>query len=794
MVDAKALCEEADKLKLSCHELKVLRNAMKSTRSWFNRAKRCKVDQGGTAANEVEGLIDEHGGLLIVMPEEVNKLKHALKGYCLCRRPYEGFMIGCDGCDEWYHGSCIGVSENQADRYDKYLCVRCCVKRVFKSSSCSVANTIRKWTAPKERKKARQADYQKHQRKVRKEKKDIEKFVTMIAEIRQRYEPIHEGTDSIGVLPLSGSDGREVKEETEPAAPTASIPDNVITDANDTAGAPSDEGSHNTTKSPENPVTQESVESEDQVGEKTNIQSSGCNDVELSSQENQSTPQTENDQLAPSDEREGTWVSFACSRSRNYTHPLFSSGALAKVDELERAIGSCRARLETLSERASERADTEKQEDLCAEQLKIWFIRVRSIVLVPSSQENADRAKPHPDGSLPDPMLDVFKDAEALGIAKFLDVHQVANSFKCIAWSCLAMSTLAKRSSLKEIQHVLGVCSALTLPEEKATRMLKAMVQRTNQWQQKVRKALMPRPGETQPFNLDVLKSLEHGSSALPFEVPDTACLANAIDDKGCRHCICGGANDGSFMLGCDKCEKWFHGRCVGVNKEAGDGLEHWLCPPCCGTAVTLPKFDSFDCVDIEDDESRSSQEDAPCAPTVDKIWPPFQLLGSAESMEALGELCVSIPDSYGDFVVSDEPPVKQEALDMERSEKLDAHMPVQPDSYSAGVGTTDAELPELTTKEPAAVEVGEIAAKQPAIACCDNHDMVSQTHHVNDAANTISVVPQVGDAMNNHILTPALEGVLEVGEPGTTPMDLTENRSREVPMAVETMVNEAQP
>lgn len=325
MVDAKVLCEEADKLKLSCHELKVLRNAMKSTRSWFNRAKKCKVDQGGTAANEVERLIDEHVDLLIVMPEEASKLKHALKGYCLCRRPYEGFMIGCDGCDEWYHGSCIGVSENQADRYDKYLCVRCCVKRVFKSSSCSVANTIRKWTSPKERKKARQADYQKHQRKVRKEKKDIEKFVTMIAEIRHRYKPIHEGTGSIGVVPFSGGDGGEAKEDTEPAAAPASIPINGITDSIVTTGAASEEGSHNsTTKSSENPVTQERVGSGDQVGEETNIQRSGCNDVELSSHENKSTPHTENDQPAPSDEREGTWVSFACSHSKLYSSFVFT--------------------------------------------------------------------------------------------------------------------------------------------------------------------------------------------------------------------------------------------------------------------------------------------------------------------------------------------------------------------------------------------------------------------------------------------------------------------------------------
>jgi hypothetical protein len=188
MHEAKALLDEGDKLKLVCQELKVLRNAIRSTKVWMGQVKKCKVELGATAAADLENLIDEHDSLLIAMPEEVDKLKQATKGFCLCRRPYEGFMIGCDSCEEWYHGSCIAVSASQADRYEKYVCVRCCVKRVFDGSAINIANIIRKWTSKKDCKKARQAEYQKHQRRVRKEKKDIEKFELKLVELRRQLE------------------------------------------------------------------------------------------------------------------------------------------------------------------------------------------------------------------------------------------------------------------------------------------------------------------------------------------------------------------------------------------------------------------------------------------------------------------------------------------------------------------------------------------------------------------------------------------------------------------------------
>jgi len=34
-------------------------------------------------------------------------------------------MIGCDVCERWYHGPCVGVAKAQADAMDEYVCPEC---------------------------------------------------------------------------------------------------------------------------------------------------------------------------------------------------------------------------------------------------------------------------------------------------------------------------------------------------------------------------------------------------------------------------------------------------------------------------------------------------------------------------------------------------------------------------------------------------------------------------------------------------------------------------------------------
>lgn len=84
--------------------------------------------------------------------------------YCLCRRPDTGtFMIGCDGgCDDWFHGRCVGIAERDRALIDRYMCPRCVDKgkgpttwkRMCRRVGCRMPARVPRATAAKKGKKA----------------------------------------------------------------------------------------------------------------------------------------------------------------------------------------------------------------------------------------------------------------------------------------------------------------------------------------------------------------------------------------------------------------------------------------------------------------------------------------------------------------------------------------------------------------------------------------------------------------------------------------------------------------
>ncbi|KAG5359380.1 COMPASS component SPP1 [Yarrowia sp. C11] len=46
--------------------------------------------------------------------------------FCVCRRPDDGkWMIGCDYCEEWIHGTCVGMTPARAKLMHKFCCPFC---------------------------------------------------------------------------------------------------------------------------------------------------------------------------------------------------------------------------------------------------------------------------------------------------------------------------------------------------------------------------------------------------------------------------------------------------------------------------------------------------------------------------------------------------------------------------------------------------------------------------------------------------------------------------------------------
>ncbi len=53
---------------------------------------------------------------------------HAADPLSIFSKAMEGFMVLCDGCSEWFHGFCLGVSKAVADKNERYLCPACAVR------------------------------------------------------------------------------------------------------------------------------------------------------------------------------------------------------------------------------------------------------------------------------------------------------------------------------------------------------------------------------------------------------------------------------------------------------------------------------------------------------------------------------------------------------------------------------------------------------------------------------------------------------------------------------------------
>ena len=59
----------------------------------------------------------------------------------------------------------------------------------------------------------------------------------------------------------------------------------------------------------------------------------------------------------------------------------------------------------------------------------------------------------------------------------------------------------------------------------------------------------------------------------------------NSEDDPDRLWCICKQPHNNRFMICCDKCVDWFHGKCVNITKSMGREMEElgieWRCPNC---------------------------------------------------------------------------------------------------------------------------------------------------------------------------------------------------------------------
>lgn len=638
--DAKTLLDKGDELMFSCDELKTLRNGLKSARGWSNRVKRCKIDREGAKDSQIQQLIDEHECLLIDMSDEVTKLQGAVTNYCLCRQPYDGFMIACDECEDWFHGPCVGVSESRADRVNKFVCLRCSLSKTHKASASTCVDVIRKWVSKKDLKKARQIESQKHKRRVRKEKKDISKHQEECLLLHQHLVNIAERENNCHVTIL-GCISCNDDSRYECSIDSKQMPQIIV----------ASDGSHQSNEGHVSSGTIEYARSHESSSTEIQVSSATSNPEESFKDEESTRIQTDSfkDVNVEGQNVNRDGIETVVSDTLN------KEDTLAMISKLEALIQSCCERLKDLVVSSAKLKEIEDREDKMACMLRSWVLRVRTHVLVPSAVEMGRVSMPKRDGSFSDAMIAIESEAEKLGICEFRDVQVVLNSFKCMSWCLNAIRVLMRQPTSPEIVSIVDSSSTIEFPDEKALRYIKALAQRVTVWESKVEKALAPIPGDTKPLNLENLKLLSSAGEDIPVYTQLEQRLSTVIDDGGCRHCLCGGPSDGRFMVGCDHCDGWFHGHCVMVSSF--DNLTDWKCPKCLGESEELIdlKLDRFhemynveESANADDSNSSDNQNDSPSNTlNPDLLWPPFGLFGSETAQEILGEEVSAIPDCY---------------------------------------------------------------------------------------------------------------------------------------------------
>jgi PHD-finger len=321
----------------------------------------------------------------------------------------------------------------------------------------------------------------------------------------------------------------------------------------------------------------------------------------------------------------------------------FSADIEARLHKAKVAILQAQERLEAISGQSRHRKFTEAKENELSVILRRWVLQVRSQVLVPSDVSKAELARPPFGVCLSQPMKDVVESASCLGLADLPDIPLMENYFKCMSWSLTALAFIRRKPSIEEVDYIISTSDGLRLPDERALRTLKYISNRANQIQIRCQKALSPKSGDTKSINISLLQEILKGAEELPVVVPETQILQLVIDDKGARHCYCGGPNDGLEMLRCDGCQKWFHRGCVGG--DASPIEENWLCQSC-GGANRDSRVENTPSRAFEPKEpSTMDPTTSPHAPDPKKLWPPFGLLGSKKAVHALGPECSAIAE-----------------------------------------------------------------------------------------------------------------------------------------------------
>ncbi len=224
------------------------------------------------------------------------------------------------------------------------------------------------------------------------------------------------------------------------------------------------------------------------------------------------------------------------------------------------------------------------------------------------------------------------------GKNQYNEAKLVLQCLRTVLWATMAQWVFRGRPYISTVMMLVEQASRLSIVDDELSSSLDSMAKGCLEWCNEARQLLQPPPPtqRDRPVELNKLKKLSASVQLLPFMMKEEHMIMTVLEDEGARYCICRAANDGGFMIGCDCCEVWYHGRCCSLSQS--NSPPEFVCESCCKKSETEYPFPPMKVVPIpQEDEPLDTEPESGTIRGFEPLWPSrtvLALLGSPPFMD----------------------------------------------------------------------------------------------------------------------------------------------------------------